>query len=107
MLSKLNIAYETQFFLQHKSFDFKLKNTKILIEVNGDYWHGNPSFYNEDDVLNYPGGKVVVRDLWEKDKIKKERAEKYNYKLVYIWENEIVKKSDDEICNLLLERIKN
>jgi hypothetical protein len=33
------------------SYDIIIKNTKKLIEVNGDYWHGNPIKYKPNDII--------------------------------------------------------
>ena len=32
-----------------KFYDFRYKN--IIIEFNGDYWHGNPIIYKENDIV--------------------------------------------------------
>jgi hypothetical protein len=58
ILDENNIKYTHQFFLNKdgicKSYDFKIKDTNILLEVDGDYWHGGPSldkhFYKLDEV---------------------------------------------------------
>jgi len=89
ILNNLSISYSTQFPLKGKVFDFIISNTKILIEVNGDYWHCNPSRYNENDIVSHPSGKVKVCDIWKKDTKKREIAENNGYKLIYIWEAEI------------------
>ena len=48
ILDESNIKYHFQFFIKNKegickSYDFKIKDTNILIEIDGDYWHGGPS----------------------------------------------------------------
>lgn len=62
-------------------FDFGFKQHKILLEVQGDYWHGNPNIYKE---LN----SVQVHKK-QKDILKAEIANKHGFKLFYIWEQEI------------------
>lgn len=88
-LDKNNIQYEQQKYVNGRSYDFHIINTDILIEVNGDYWHANPKFYNSDDKINYPGGKRLAKEVWDKDMLKKENAEKYEYILIYLWESDI------------------
>lgn len=88
-LDELNIVYEQQKYVNGRSYDFYIVNTNILIEVNGDYWHANPKFYNYDDEINYSGGKCLVKEIWDRDRLKKENAEKYGYVIIYLWEWDI------------------
>jgi very-short-patch-repair endonuclease len=89
ILDKNNIQYTYQFFLSKdgvcKSYDFKIKDTNILLEIDGDYWHGGPSldkhFYKLDE----------VRD---NDEFKKIFAESNGFRLIRIWESEIYKDPD-------------
>jgi len=85
ILDENNIPYHFQFFLKTKdgickSYDFKIKNTNILLEIDGDYWHGGPGinkhFYKLDEVKT-------------NDIIKNELALNNNYNLIRIWESDI------------------
>lgn len=40
VMKKLGFEYEKQFKVGGKSYDFAYPQYKILIEVDGDYWHG-------------------------------------------------------------------
>jgi G:T-mismatch repair DNA endonuclease (very short patch repair protein) len=94
VLNYLSISYTTQFLLKGKLFDFRLSNTNILIEVNGDYWHCNPIKYKIDEVVRFPGREEKVFNIWEKDRKKKELAEKEGFNVIYIWEDEIKKSTN-------------
>jgi len=65
--------------------DFYIPSLDIVIEVLGDYWHGNP--------LKYPKEKLTERQLkhQQKDKIKMEYLTNNNHKVYMIWENDIYK----------------
>lgn len=104
-LTALDIPYRHQYWVKQKSFDFQVSYTKILIEVNGDFWHANPQRYCAEDTLNMPGGLVKAFDLWERDKAKRELAESYGYSVVYIWETEINNCDDLELEELILKKI--
>ena len=104
LLTKLHIPFETQYVISNKRYDFLISNTKILIEVNGDYWHCNPIFYKEDDIINMPSGKIKVSEIWNKDIKKRKIAEDMGFKVVYIWENEF-NSSDEIMISLIIERI--
>jgi len=105
ILSFLNISYTRQKFINRMSYDFLLTNTKILIEVQGDFWHANPNIYNDSDVLKYPLKHIKASVLWKIDENKKLNAEKYGYKVICIWESEMKKKSDNELINLILLKL--
>ena len=72
-------------------YDFIIKGKRILIEVNGDYWHGNPNKFNIDG----SDGKRKLNDIQitkiETDKLKLEFAKNHNFEVIYIWEEEINK----------------
>lgn len=89
VLTELNIPFLPQKFVCGRSFDLHILNTNILIEINGDFWHGNPQLYESTDILSHPGEKITAKQLWEKDRIKKYDAEKKGYRVIYIWEKDI------------------
>ena len=81
-IKKLGLSkFEYSVIFGGYQFDFGFKQHKILLEVQGDYWHGNPNIYKE---LN----SVQVHKK-QKDILKAEIANKHGFKLFYIWEQEI------------------
>jgi len=103
------IEYTQQKFVNRKSYDFRINNTKILIEVQGDYWHANPVKYKHNDLIKYPNKKLILANkIWEKDEIKRINAEKYGYNVIYLWESDVnqsIKNGtiDEFILNTLYE----
>jgi len=97
ILNDLNIEYTANGFLYRYNFDFIFKN-KIILEIQGDFWHANPDMYNENDII-LKG--LSANDLWKKDERKKIKVESHNYKIYYLWENEINKMSDEDIIDYL------
>lgn len=85
-LKRNGIDYTFQFFINEgdvcKSYDFKIKGKPIIIEVDGDFWHGNPSKTNHYEKVD----EVKVNDLM-KDLIAAERG----YKVIRLWESDINK----------------
>lgn len=70
-------------------YDFFVKDIGKLIEFNGDYWHGNPRIYNENDIIKYPNNvDKIAKDVWDADKIKLDVIAKYPIIKEYliIWE---------------------
>lgn len=81
ILDDLEITYTSQFRLENRLYDICLEEHKIIIEVDGVYWHGR-------------GDRNKPHD-WEKrmkvDKEKNLMAKKHGYRIVRIWEDEIEK----------------
>lgn len=75
------------------SYDFCYKHK--LIEFQGDYWHCNPKIYKENffnKVIN-----LSAKEIWDKDNNKKIVAEKFGYKVLYIWEYDYKENPEREI----------
>lgn len=110
ILNKLNIPIETQFKFPkffHK-YDIFLKNTNVLIEVQGDFWHANPNKYKENDIINFPGNKsYLAKELWKKDLQKIHYAESQNYKVIQIWESDIREQEKNKNLEIYLLDILN
>ena len=50
-LDDKNIKYEYQYHLDSKYYpDFYFPDKNMIIEVQGDYWHGNPEIYKTEDL---------------------------------------------------------
>ena len=62
------------------------KNNKI-IEVYGDYWHGNPIKYKATDINKHL--KMTVEKIWEKNKNRIDHIESFGYKVLILWEYDI------------------
>jgi hypothetical protein len=50
--------------------DCLLKEKKKIIEYFGDFWHANPTKYKENDIIKFPGSKVIAKDIWNQDDIR-------------------------------------
>jgi len=70
-------------------YDFIIHKKRILIEVQGDYWHANKKMFNK----NGTNGKRKISEMQEK-KIKKDKdkakfAKSKGFDMIYIWESDI------------------
>lgn len=97
ILDKNNIKYSFQFFLNKdgicKSYDFKIKDSNVLLEIDGDYWHGGPSLNKHFYKLN----EVKQNDLF-----KNQFAKDNGFTLLRFWESEIYE-NPEIIINKLKE----
>lgn len=78
-------------------FDFQLTNTKLLLEIQGDYWHCNPSVF-ETPKNEYQKWAI------KRDYVKKAYAKSLGYKVIPLWENDL-KTNKEETFKKLEEEI--
>lgn len=94
LLAELKINYETQKIVQGKIFDFFIPEKNILIEVDGDYWHGHNVPLNE---MNHIQKKAYYNDR-RKDTI----AKGLGYGMIRVWEHEL----EDEQYDITKEKLR-
>jgi very-short-patch-repair endonuclease len=83
-IKPLNIKYQRFFHNEHrKIYDLYLPEYKILIEIDGDFWHCNPKKYPNGPINEYQ--QVCI----ENDIFKNKWALENGYKLLRFWENDI------------------
>lgn len=84
------------------SYDIQLVDTNKIIEVYGDYWHGNPEIYNDNDlILKGSSREMKVKDKHRCDKKKNDFAIKLGYSVLVVWENDL-KNNRNETNELIL-----
>lgn len=105
ILKDLNIEFSQQVSIKFKSVDFLLKNTNIIIEVQGDFWHANPNKYKKDDILKFPIHHTTAEIIWKKDEKKKIILEKAGYTIIYLWEYDIRKMDDEKLSEYVLFKL--
>lgn len=89
------IEYYYNFFISKESthsYDFKIKDTNIIIEIDGDYWHGNPNTKN-----HFWDVETTKRTDLIKESVAKERG----FKLLRFWESDIKKDFELVKCEIL------
>jgi very-short-patch-repair endonuclease len=92
ILEELSIPYQKKFRIYDKTkenfwfreYDFLILDSRILVEVDGDYWHGNQSKFEQ---LSEFQEKVKINDI-----VKQKFAEKNRYQVVRFWGSDIKQK---------------
>jgi very-short-patch-repair endonuclease len=93
ILESIGIEYTRQYILKRKIYDFIICGTKVLIEVDGDFWHCNP--------INFPVPKYKHQfHNLKNDAIKSMIAEENGYTLLRFWEYDIINHPDKVIAIL-------
>jgi G:T-mismatch repair DNA endonuclease (very short patch repair protein) len=80
-LKELGYDFKYNFILNGKAqYDF-LIDKKIILEVHGDFWHGNPDLYTT----------FTERQIYkkERDVEKQKLAEENGYRYLIVWESQI------------------
>ncbi len=95
-LDKNKIAYTFQYKVGKYITDYHITGTSTIVEVLGDYWHVNPEVYKVP--------KGFQKYKIEKDKIRQKYIEDRGYKVINLWENDIVK-DPTQIINTLKTEI--
>lgn len=91
-----NPVYEKHF---HPRVDIYIPSKKLVIEVNGCYWHADPKKYKSQDVFYTWYGKQTAEDIWTKDKIKENHIKSLGFNYEVIWDDEISTNKVQEILN--------
>jgi G:T-mismatch repair DNA endonuclease (very short patch repair protein) len=100
ILKETDFSYSTQFRLTNKKgdinekrshfyYDFYIADTNTLVEVNGDFFHANPCYYEAKDIVPLPSGPTEAEEIWARDKRKLDYAKELGYNVVVIWEREL------------------
>jgi very-short-patch-repair endonuclease len=97
-LEKLGVKYEEQFYAESikRYYDFYLPECRVLIEVDGDYWHSFDKVYEEMTPTQKRNARV--------DRIKNEWALERGIPLIRIWEHDI-NKNPQKVFEILRENI--
>lgn len=88
-LTSLKYEFEEQMNFSKWRADFYIKSLNLIIEVNGDYWHGNPKIYNSENI-----NKTQLFNC-NRDKIKYEYLKSIGIKLCVLWESDIKQNVDN------------
>lgn len=78
--------------IPHRELDIYLPDIRKAIEYNGTYWHADPRFYNENDIVTRK--HIPAKDIWNNDKEKQSLCESYNIQLLTIWEYDYTHNKD-------------
>lgn len=82
ILILLNLEFNYQYEFEHNFYDYYLPTKKIIIEVDGDFYHCNPSKFKEPI---YETQKLTIKNDNKKNNI----CKNYNITLLRYWEKDI------------------
>lgn len=94
LLDKAGIKWINQFKIGRKRYDFYLPDSDTIIEVDGDYWHGNVITENYID-------RPFKKKIFKNDALKNIMAENAGFRLIRIWETDIKTMTVSQLRELL------
>lgn len=89
VMKKMGIEFESQKIVSQFIYDFYIPSCNLLIEVDGDYYHGNPEIYQEGEI-NRMQFNNKKRDLE-----KSSTAKGFGYSIERFWEKDINENIDN------------
>ena len=104
ILNRVGATWTPHFRLPYNSsyreYDVVIPSLRLLIEIDGDFWHANP-----DTCGNQKGNlyEVQLRNI-ENDTVKTNLAKQHNWNIVRFWESDVNKPDfEDKFLNILRE----
>lgn len=89
---------QEQGFFRKYFADFFIFKSKTVIEVHGDFWHGNPEIYGDELIPLYESQKERIR----LDKIKEDDFKKFGFNYHVIWEKDIYEDIENSLKKVKL-----
>ncbi len=107
-LTMLKIEFVTHKYMNIKnSFqcDIFVPSMNLVIEADGDFFHMNPNKFSPEDKIFKNG--ITAKEKWEIDNSRTKQLIEKGYKVIRIWENEIISMDIKEFKNILNKGINN
>lgn len=86
--------------------DILIEKKRLVIEINGDYYHANPKKYKATDIIYKWKGHQLVKSVWKFDKQRIKQIESFGYTVIVLWEHDI-RNNFDKVQSQLNEALKN
>ena len=95
ILEKLNIHFEKQKSVGKYKCDFYIPEYNLIVEIDGDYWHANPTKFVETSLIGPKN--ISAKAIWESDNQKSNFILNKGFNLIRYWENEIKNISHEKV----------
>jgi very-short-patch-repair endonuclease len=93
ILIGLGVEFTHQYEVDGFDYDFYIPDKNLLIEVDGDYWHGHPD--------KFPELNAMQRKNKGLDRLKTKHAADRNFQLLRFWEKDIITNRFAVVANLM------
>jgi len=77
---------------KNKGFYVDLLCENKIIEFNGNFYHANPKYYEENSLIRISNNKILLaKEIWRRDEFKINILQSLGYKILIIWEDDLSK----------------
>lgn len=77
---------------------YDIKHDDCIIEFNGDYWHANPSLYQDEAVIR---GKKA-KDIQKRDELKLKTVTDLGFRTLVVWESDFRADKEQTIKEVII-----
>ena len=88
-LKLLHVEFMAHYYISEITHSYQcdilIPSTKTIIECDGDYFHGNPIFYSEEELSK------KQKEQRQRDSIRTKELIEKGYKIIRLWEHDINK----------------
>lgn len=81
ILESCQIEFKSQVVVDRLTCDFLIPSSNLIIEVNGDYWHGNPK--------TFPNPSPLQSERRRSDKRRDWVLRQFGFSVWHVWEDDI------------------
>jgi very-short-patch-repair endonuclease len=97
ILKSIGIHFQTQHPIGPFIVDAFIPSSKLVVQFDGDYWHGHPSKLN-------PSNRIQ-KSIMTRDKSNNAYMKKRGLNVLRLWEHDLLNRPDH--CKILLEKAIN
>lgn len=76
---------------------------KLIIEINGDFWHANPAIYSFDWINNV--NKLSAQQIWDRDAKRIKDLNDAGYEVIILWQKDIKNPKKFDIAKFVKEEM--
>lgn len=74
---------------------------KIIVEINGDYIHANPSKFKSDDMIILRSSSYTAQSKWTYDQKRKEALEALGFRVFIVWQSDNLEEKKRELIDIM------
>ena len=67
----------------------------LSLNIHGTYNHADPRKYKPDDLIREHNKMVKASEIWKREKIILNQIKKQGYKILVVWEQDLLKDSEN------------
>lgn len=104
LLNLRTLGFRSEVQIDRVYVDECNQSLKIALEINGDYVHANPSFYDARDKIALGAYTFLAQDRWLRDQRKREFLESQGYTVFVVWESDNLMEVSSRLLQLIYKK---